>query len=362
MVLISLNKEDITRIEIRLRKCNPKESNKIKEIKGGYWFSDRNVWIIPFAKNSLSQLFDEFKNDQIKISKSFFKLRSNIDFVLLRYLYIQLHLHKYRKELKLEGYSAKTIKAYVNHINRFAILSSKLIMYIEEDEIKNYLLQLIEQELSASYVNQAISSIKLFFEIILNKNDISIAIPRPKKVKRLPKVLSRKEVKRIINSIINLKHKALICTIYSSGLRVSEVVRLKKKDIDGDRKMIFIRKAKGKKDRYSILSEKALYILREYVKKYRPEKWLFPGAKENNHLSERSVQKVFKKACRKAKITKDASVHTLRHAFATHLHENGVDIRYIQKLLGHKSSKTTEIYTHISKFDIEHINSPLDNL
>lgn len=181
-------------------------------------------------------------------------------------------------------------------------------------------------------------------------------------IKELPEVLSKKEIKRIINVTKNYKHKALICLIYSSGLRVSEVIRLKLKHIDSDRKMVYIKDAKGKKDRYSILSKRAIALLRRYVKKYEPQKWLFPGQKENKHLTERSLQKVVKKASKKAKIKKDVSVHTLRHSFATHLHENGVDIRYIQKLLGHKSSKTTEIYTHVSKFDINNIKSPLDNL
>ena len=150
--------------------------------------------------------------------------------------------------------------------------------------------------------------------------------------------------------------------IYSAGLRVGEVVRLKPEDIDSERNLIHIRQAKGNKDRYTILSQTALTALNLYLELYRPEKWLFPGAQPGSHLTERSVQKFFDIARDRAGITKDVSVHTLRHSFATHLLEAGTDLRYIQELLGHQSSKTTEIYTHVSKRDIGRIQSPLDRL
>jgi site-specific recombinase XerD len=151
-------------------------------------------------------------------------------------------------------------------------------------------------------------------------------------------------------------------TIYSSGLRVSEVVRLRIKDIDSRRMTIGVKQAKGRKDRITILSNTGLDVLRSYVKKYRPEEWLFPGQDESKHLAERTVQRIFENACKTAKINKDVSVHSLRHSFATHLLEGGTDLRYIQELLGHSSSKTTEIYTHVSTKSIGKIQSPLDRL
>lgn len=174
--------------------------------------------------------------------------------------------------------------------------------------------------------------------------------------------MSEDEVCRILKSIDNLKHRAIIFLVYSAGLRVGEVVRLRIQDIDSKRMLVNVKQAKGKKDRNTLLSNISLEVLRSYMKKYRPEDWLFPGKDEKDHITERTVQRVFESACRRAEITKNVSVHTLRHSFATHLLEGGTDLRYIQELLGHNSSKTTEIYTHVSTKSISKIQSPLDKL
>lgn len=150
--------------------------------------------------------------------------------------------------------------------------------------------------------------------------------------------------------------------VYAAGLRVGEVVRLKREDIDDKRKVIKVEQGKGKKDRYTLLSSRAELLLKEYSSVYKPDVWLFEGDIPGRHLTERSVQRVFENSCKKAGITKDVSVHVLRHSFATHLLESGTDLRYIQELLGHSSSKTTEIYTHVSTKDLRKIQSPLDNL
>lgn len=216
------------------------------------------------------------------------------------------------------------------------------------------------QENSHSYVNQAVSAIKFFYNDTLKRKDIVINISRPKKEKKLPQVLSRKEAVSLFNSADNLKHRAILFIVYSAGLRVGEVVRLKITDIDSDRMLIRIVQGKGRKDRYIILSEVALEALRIYVRKYRPDNWLFPGAKQNRFLTERTVQRILENAREKAGIRKKVTVHSLRHSFATHLLEGGVDLRYIQELLGHQSSKTTEIYTHVTEKSIRNIISPLD--
>lgn len=186
------------------------------------------------------------------------------------------------------------------------------------------------------------------------------SLPRPRKEKKLPIVLSREDVIRIFDSVNNIKHKAILMLAYSAGLRVSEVVKLKVQDIDAKRNMIHIKAAKGQKDRYTVLSEVALRVLREYWKVYQPKNWLFPGPRQNSHLTTRTVEKILEDASQKAGIAKNVTVHTLRHSFATHLLEGGIDLWYIQELLGHKSSKTTEIYTHVSQRDIGRIKSPLD--
>lgn len=192
--------------------------------------------------------------------------------------------------------------------------------------------------------------------------NICIDLERPKKEKKLPEILSKNEISKLLKAVKNLKHKAILYLVYSAGLRVGEVVKLKPTDIDSDRMLIHIIQGKGKKDRYTILSETALSILRQYVKVYKPEHWLFPGQHPDKHLTERSVQKVFGNARIDAKIRKDVSVHNLRHSFATHLLEGGVNLRYIQELLGHSSSKTTEIYTHVTQKNLSNIISPLDTI
>ena len=189
---------------------------------------------------------------------------------------------------------------------------------------------------------------------------MNLQLPRSKRENKLPNVLSQNEVLKILNTNTNLKHKTLLFLVYSAGLRVSEVVRLRVTDIDSDRMLIFIGKSKGLKDGYTTLSRIALDQLLNYINKYHPETWLFPGQDETYHLSERSAQRVFENACNKANISKDVSIHCLRHSFATRLLEGGTDLRYIQELLGHNSSKTTEIYTHVTEKSISNIESPLD--
>ena len=185
-------------------------------------------------------------------------------------------------------------------------------------------------------------------------------IDRPFQDKKLPSVLSIEEVKSIIESIDNLKHKCIIQLIYSAGLRISELTNLKIKDIDKNRKQIFVRGGKGKKDRQTVLSEKILEQLRKYYIQYQPKEYLFEG-QLGGAYSERSIQQIFQEALRNANVKKHATVHSLRHSFATHLLEAGTDLRYIQSLLGHSSSKTTEVYTHITTKGFDKIKSPLDN-
>ena len=239
-------------------------------------------------------------------------------------------IKKYKRQLKIKGYSNKTQKVYLTHIQMFFDYNNKKAMAVKEKDIKDYLYYLLKsKKTSPSYVSQALSAIKFLYKNVFHKNSIIKNISRPKRQKKLPVVLNRKEITSIINILSNIKHKAIISLTYSGGLRVSEVVKLKISDIDEDRKLIHIKQSKGKKDRYTILSEKAVKITYNYLEKYRPEKWLFPGLRREKHISTRTAQKVFKKACKKANIKKDVSIHSLRHAFATHLLENGTDIRYI---------------------------------
>jgi len=218
-----------------------------------------------------------------------------------------------------------------------------------------------ERNISGSYQNQSINSIKFYFERVMGGQRKIYTIDRPRKEKILPEVLSEEEVVKILNATENLKHKAILMTIYSAGLRVSELTNLRIKDIDSNRMQIRVEQAKGKKDRYTLLGEKTLEILRKYFTEFKPKEWLFEG-RDGEKYKPRRIQDILKKSVDEVGLKKTITVHTLRHSFATHLLEAGTDIRYIQSLLGHQSGKTTEIYTHITIKGFEQIKSPLDKL
>lgn len=266
------------------------------------------------------------------------------------------------RELRLRNYSAKTIKAYKSCLRSFIDhFKPRHPRALSENDIRNYLLYLLEEKQSASTtVNQVFNALRFLYVDLYKMPFVIASVPRPKKEHKLPDVLNQEEVIKILNAVDNLKHKTILMLIYSAGLRVGESVRLKIEDIDSKRKVIHLRGAKGKKDRYTLLSDVVLEKLREYFKQYRPKEYLFEGKEDRKHLSERSVQSVFERAVKTAGIRKPVSVHTLRHSFATHLLESGVDLRYIQELLGHASSKTTEVYTHVSQKALGKIVSPLD--
>lgn len=277
------------------------------------------------------------------------------------------HVHptlwqKVREELRLRNYSPKTIKSYISCLRSFVrYFRPRHPRDLTGEDIRQYLLHLIEKKgFAASTVNQVFNALRFLYVELYSMPFRISEIPRPKSAKKLPIVLSQEEVLRILNAVENLKHKTLLMLIYSAGLRVGESVRLRIEDIDSGRKLIYLRSAKGRKDRYTLLSDAVLGKLREYYKAYHPREYLFEGAEGRKHLSERSVQHVFERAVRDCGINKSVSVHSLRHSFATHLLESGTDLRYIQEVLGHSSSKTTEVYTHVSQKTLGKISNPLD--
>ena len=268
-----------------------------------------------------------------------------------------------RNELRLRGYSSRTAKTYLHHIGRYLEWLDKEPEPGDAPRIRSYLLELVRSHsISRAYHSVAISGIKFFYAHVVGHPEALERIPRPRKEKRLPTVLSAEEICRLLQAIDNPKHLALLMLVYSAGLRVGEAVRLRPADLDEDRRLIFIRGGKGRKDRYTILSDVALDAVRAYTEVYRPVDWLFPGARPDRHLTERSVQHFVESARLRAGILKPLTPHTLRHSFATHLLESGTDLRYIQELLGHVSAKTTQIYTHVSRRELGRIQSPLDRL
>lgn len=327
---------------------------KVKRLKGHRWDPNDKAWYILNSKYNVRDLEKLFSIDGV----SFINEKPHIDYKDSTF-YTQMN-----DELILKGYSYKTIKSYLGHIRRFEEFLNKSVADINVENIKSYMYYLIhDKETSHSFANQALSSIKFLWIYILHRPDVEIEmLPRPKKEHRLPNVLSKEEVSCILNVLQNEKHKTILFLIYSAGLRVGEAVRLQISDIDTKRILIKVRQGKGRKDRYTLLSEVALKQLKKYYLLYKPEQWLFPGGKDGRFLTERTVERIFENACTIAKVKANVSVHSLRHSFATHLLEGGTDIRYIQELLGHSSSKTTEIYTHVTEKKLSNIRSPLDDL
>jgi len=268
-----------------------------------------------------------------------------------------------KMDLKLKGYSPKTQAAYLGYMKNFVRYFGRSPAKMGEKEIREYLYHLVtEKDLGDSSINSAYSALKFFYKTTLGRDWNVAKIPRRKTEKRLPVVLDGSEIKQLFAVTTNLKHRALLMTTYSAGLRVSETAHLKVSDVDSKRMQLLVAQGKGKKDRYALLSPVTLNLLRDYWRQYRPFSWLFPGRLPERPISTRSIQKVFEKAKRKAGIKKPATVHTLRHSFATHLLEAGTDIYRVQKLMGHTSPKTTAIYIHLRRQDLLKVVSPLDSL
>ena len=272
-------------------------------------------------------------------------------------------LEEYAKSLVVKQYSPRTIDTYTSMLRLFLNhFKDRNINELRDEDIREYLLYLVEKKkVSLSYQNQAINAIKYYYEKVLGRETKTYYLARPKAASRYPTILSLEEVKHIIRQIDNLKHRTVISLIYSCGLRISEAVNLRLEDIDSKREYIMVRGGKGKKDRRTLLSKTMLKHLRLYYQVYRPKKWVFEGS-GGSQYSDESIQSVFRRAIARAGIRKRVTVHTLRHSFATHLLEQGVNLRYIQTLLGHCSTKTTEIYTHVTNKGFLDIKSPFDNL
>ena len=268
-----------------------------------------------------------------------------------------------KQKLVIQNYSQRTIASYVSAINSFASwLIEEKVTKVSDEIVEKYLYHLKRtKKRSISSMKQTVAALKFIYSNVLNRTIPSVLDIRFRREEKIPVVLSELEVTHILNSVKNLKHKAILMTIYSSGLRLNELLSLQVKDIDFDRNLIIVKMGKGKKDRQSVLSKSLKGTLRQYLEKYTPSKYVFEGRKGGKY-SASSVQAIMKKAVKNTRLKKHATVHTLRHSFATHLLENGTDIRFIQELLGHKRLETTQIYTHISKVTFDRIKSPLNRL
>jgi integrase/recombinase XerD len=344
---------------------NPTLAQTIKTIPYNKWDVQNKWWSVPYSENILEIIKTAVTAQQLIVkyeeeSSDLLRTPRVTPFDVPNYRTCPEQYILKMKELRYSEHTIQTYKGmfeeFINYYYRFEIDR------IDESMIVSFLRYLVlERKISISYQNQSINAIKFYYERVLGGQRKVYLIDRPKGEKTLPVVLNQEEICAILNATTNLKHKAILMTIYSAGLRISEAINLKINAIDSQRMQIRVEQAKGKKDRYTILSVKTLEVLRQYFQVYKPKVWLFEG-QTGGQYSDRSIQAIFKDAVAKTKIIKRVTVHTLRHSFATHLLENGTDLRYIQTLLGHESSKTTEIYTHVTTKGFEQIKSPLDKL
>lgn len=275
----------------------------------------------------------------------------------------QAALDAMRRKLEIARYSPRTVVVYLSAFRQLLQrFPDKHPNDIRTEDIETFQHELATtSKVSNSTLNQAVNAIRYYYKDVLGDAERATFIERPRQERKLPAVLSEEEVAALLRSVNNLKHRSILMLIYSAGLRLSELIGLQRQDLATDRGQLIVRGGKGNKDRITLLSPKALAALAEYTARYKPEQYLFEGP-QGGPYSPRSVQVVFHRAREKAGITKPATVHTLRHSFATHLLEKGTDLRYIQALLGHSSSKTTEVYTHVSTKALGKIRSPLDDL
>jgi len=363
----------------------------IRKQPGVKWSQTNSCWYIPLSEKGYNLLIEDLKEKAIvnnALLQAYLQKKKKVDKTIPVQKYAEdkkqpaltkpialsaawqlsdantQALAKMIQQLQLKAYSPSTIKTYRNEFMQLLqLLKTKPVDDLQADDIKRYLVYAMQKEgISENTAHSRLNALKFYFEQVLGREKFFWEIPRPKKPIKLPKVISEEKILKGLLAVENLKHKTILLLAYSAGLRVSEVISLQVTDINSDRMQININDAKGKKDRVVTLSETMLHLLRYYYQEYTPKKWLFEGQNPGEHYSARSAQQIFKDAYKKLNLPSTASFHSLRHSYATHLLENGTDIAYIQKLLGHNDIKTTLRYTHVSKKDIGKIESPLDRI
>ena len=344
--------------------------NLIKGLPDPKWSQQYNMAYIPNTKANLGIVFNTFKG-VVWINYNRFlsnkPVNTNNETVDVQWFRNRVTIPEYRLcpeeyllKLELKRYANSTVRTYVNFFEMFINhYKDRELNTLDESDIRAYLQLFIQKNASNSYLNQIINAIKFYYEIVLGMPNRFYEIERPRKEHKLPTVISKEEILEIIENTTNIKHRCVVELLYGSGLRRSELLNLKINDIDSKRMLVRVEGGKGNKDRLTLLSQNALVDLRLYFKEWKPKVFLFEGRKGGKYSPE-SVVQIVKRAANKAGIRQTVSPHTLRHSFATHLLESNVDLRQIQVLLGHGSSKTTEIYTHVATNTFKTIKNPLD--
>jgi site-specific recombinase XerD len=342
----------------------------VKSLDDVEWSDEFSMYYVPNSKTNIDTIFSLFRGFAWINTNYFFENSKSkaLNEVFDISWYLKRKLPKsykacpvsYFEKLELRQYSNNTIKTYVSCFERFInFYYHKPINELNEVDIRQYIKYLTNKDFSKSYINQSINSIKFYYEIVLGVPNRFYEIERPRKDIKLPTVLSKDEVVNLINATNNIKHKCILSLLYSAGLRRGELLNLKINDIDSSRMLIKVENAKGNKDRYTLLGNTMLKELRIYYKQYMPSEYLFEGPNGTKY-SPSSISNIINNAAKKIGLRKHVTAHTLRHSFATHLLESGTDLRHIQVLLGHNSTKTTEIYTHVASTSFNSIKNPLD--
>ena len=342
----------------------------VKGFPGARWSSSMGYWHIAYTRDNVDKL------------PAFFKGKANLDCSALTNIEDlqeekinsdslpvlteddKRKIDDFRKWMETRRYSESTIKTYTGMLGVFLrFISPRESSDVDAGDMVRFVSEyIIPRKLSYTFQNQIVNAAKLFYRHVY-RTDLDVGtFERPRRQYRLPNVLAKEEIKKILEVQTNEKHRLMLAIIYACGLRRSELLNLKPADIDRQRKLIIIRQSKGSKDRIVPVSDRMIMMIDDYLSRYRPERYVFEGQARGEQYSATSLQKVLKEACRKAGISKPVTLHWLRHSYATHLLESGTDLRFIQELLGHSSSRTTEIYTHVSTKSIQNIKSPFDDL
>jgi site-specific recombinase XerD len=347
------------RIKIFIPYALKQEREQLKGINTSFYHPTQKLWSLVNTKENW-ELLQKLYKGKVEIQQAEKKVTAPFKTLNERSLQALADLEQ---KLILKAYSPSTVKNYASSLTQFlAFFESRDVKDLNKEEIEAFVYhQITKYKISESAQNTLINAIKAYYEHVLGRERTVYEIQRPKKSMTLPNILSQEEIKGILGSVENLKHRTVLMLIYSAGLRISEAINLRSRDIHSDEGYIFIKGAKGKKDRKSVLSPVLLVLLRQYYKAYKPSYWLFEG-QDGGQYSATSIQAVFRRAVEKSNSNPWATVHTLRHSFATHLLQKGTNLRYVQALLGHESSKTTEIYTHVLSISNKNIQSPLDGI
>lgn len=357
VIIMYLPRKNAGRIKFMIPFLMTEERAVFKQLNGSFYHASQRLWSLPNTEERKKQVEGLF-GEKLRVVKQ--QVPPEMPEVVLTES-IQLELDRHFQKMKLKNYSLSTIRSYQANLEQFfGYFKNSDLATLTKEQIEGFVFELVQKyKISEQKQNMMINAIKSYYEHTLGMPREYYSITRPKPSKDLPNTLSEAEVLAIINAPDNIKHKAILHTIYSAGLRVGEVIRLRVKDVRSDDGFLFVKDSKGKKDRHTVLSPLLLDLLRKYYRAHKPSYWLFEG-QDGGQYSATSIQQIYRRAVKKTGSNPWSTPHTLRHSFATHLMQRGVNIRYIQTALGHSSTKTTEVYTRVLSINSKTLKSPLD--